>query len=594
MRILICFVIISLAFVSNAFSEEQSIREDYTFSVGYNVISKEKNATLLSEYAPLSSSPTFFLDFANLSGHNKYSAELNFLNKDDMYLNINYRYKDIISSEFKKNDFFHNLSFKNFGYNSDYVNYQPFNNYFIDVTKNSLFFKIKPTTLPYHIRAYIEESNSDGRKQKRFYGSWRLDSLPLDNKLYSTSKPFDLRNEFYQFSVDGIIGGINFLGLLELSNLKDKDIDNSHGGQIGITPSLTKNYNHIALYSNQTGQISYALSFTQSNINNNKRDELNQKSAEYSYNNSSAIFTYYPAKDLKLYLKMRYEDREESSPDIIRFLNVDYYSKNQIPQTTTTLIYGLVYNLSKEWRFKYEGKNKETKRSGVVDNEWLLANTFAVEGKIDKTKVKIKETLEYIENPYYKGTPKSQYKTTLNLSNPLNNNSGIDFEYNFIAKNNDDTNYYIQEGLTNSFMFNYYYNFDENLDLSCFLGYDKDRYKFDINIFGGGNIPNTPYKSTRVYGDISINKLFNKKYSFRGDVFYQRVYGNYYPDTNYLINDITSTDYYQYGINIGNGIKINDSQLIKLDLSYSKHIEKSDDDLSGSIKKIYIAWEKRW
>lgn len=594
MKFFIVLLIFILSFYNISFGGEPLFKGEYSFSVGYNFVSKDNDPVLVSEYKNLSSSPVFLFNFADLAGHHKYSGELNFLNRDDMNFHLQYDFKDFIRAEVRKNDFFHNISHKNFNYTADYFDYKPQDNYFTDISKNSIFFKIRPTDLPYHIRIFAEEFDKKGEKQKRFYGRSRLDSIPLDYNIYSTSKNYDLKNEFYQFSLDGIVGGVNFLVLLELANLKDKDIDNSEGGELLVVPSLTKNYKHIALYSNQTGQLTYAFSFTNSEINNNKRDELNQKTAEFNYKNSSGIITYYPAKDLKFYLKMRYEDKEENSPTSIRFLNSDYPTKNQIPSTSTTLIYGLIYNLTKEWRFKYEGKSKETRRTGVIDNEWLMSNSFGIEGKIDKTQIKIRETIENIENPYYKTTPKSQYKTNFNLNSPISDKSGIDFDYTILVKINDDEDYYIQEALSNSFVMNYYYAFDNNFDVNTYIGFDKDRYKFDINIFGGGNIPNTPYKSTRLYGDIVISKLFTKKYNAYSDLFYQRVYGNYYPGISSLMNETTEIDYYQYGMKIGNNIKIGDDQMVKIELAYLKHTEKSSESLSGDVKNIYIAWEKKW
>ncbi|MCX7991861.1 MAG: hypothetical protein N2999_07505 [Proteobacteria bacterium] len=594
MRFLVIFSALFFIFCNNSFGEEPLLKGEYSFSVGYKFISKDKEPSLISEYEPLSSSPLFLLNFADLTGHHKYLGEINFLNKDDLNFHLQYDYKDFIRLEMRVEDFFHNTIHKGFAYTNDYIDYKPTDNYFADLSRNSLFFKIRPTDLPYHIRVFIEELNKKGEKQKRFYGRSRLDSVPLDYNLYSTSKPYDINNEFYQLSLDGIIGGINFLALLELANLKDKTFDNSEGGQIDVTPSITKNYKQLVFYSNQTGQISYAISFTNSNINNNKRDELNQKTAEFNYNNSNAIITFYPVKELKFYLKLKYEDKEENSPINIRFLNVDYATKNQIPSSTVTFLYGLVYNLGKDWRFKYEGKNKDTRRSGVVDNEWLLSNSFGIEGKVNKTQIKLREIIESIDNPYYKNTPKSQYKTNLYISNPLNDRSGIDLDYSIAVKKNDDINYYLQEGVSNSLMINYYYMFDNNLDLNAYVGLDRDRYKFDINIFGSGNIPNTPYKSTRLYGDITLSKAFTKQYDAYGDIFYQRVYGNYYPDINYLTNEITSVDYYQYGLKLGNRLKIGKDQNVKLELGYSKHTEKSIEELSGDVKNIYVAWVKKW
>lgn len=593
MRVLLFSFFLLIVF-NISFAEENFIKGEYDLSMGYNFISKDKNPDLISEYSSLSSSPVFLLNFSDLVGHNKYSVDLNFFSKDDVDFKLSYDYKDSFRLVLNKKDFYHNMTHKNFSHTVDYFDYRPSDKYFLDLAQDSIFLKIRPTILPYHIRLYVENFDKKGIKQKRFYGRARIDSVPLDYNLYSTSKKYDLDTDFYQASMDGIIGGINFLALIEHANLRDEAFDISEGGNLLIVPSLTKEYKHIALYSNQTGQISFVFSFTNSEIKNNKRDELNQKSGDSTYNNSSAIFTYYPLKDLKFYLKLKYEDREERSPEKIRFLNIDYLTKNQIPANITTLLYGLVYNLNRDWKIKYEGKSKETKREFVVDNEWLLSNSVSLEGKIANTNIKIKETIENVQNPYYRDTPKSQFKTNFSTSTVLNERSGIDLDYTITSMFNDDINYYFQEGLSNSLTINYYYNSESNWQINTLFGLDRDRYKFDINIYGGGNIPNTAYKSTRLYGDLNVSKSISKKSDYYGDVFYQRVYGNYYPNNSLLTNEITNIDYYQYGLKLGNNIKITTNQLIKLEFAYAKHSEKTVDSYSGEVRSFYISWEKKW
>ncbi len=592
---IVFFIMLFTLIHSQLQAEESYLQKDYSFSLGYNFISTGNSSVLVSEYASPISSPELILNLKNLAGHHKYMGDLNFLNRDDFTLHFQYDYSDVFRAEIRKTDFFHNLNHKYFIFTTDYVDYRADDSYFFDINRNSAFFKYKlPINQPYHIRFGAEELIEKGSFQKRFYGQARTDSIVKDNRLYSTSKPIDLRTYNYETSLDGIIGGVSFSAILEVANQKDKKSDASEGGNILSIPSSTRSYKHLSLYSNQTGQISYVVSFSNSEINNNKRDELNQKSAEYNYNSSSAIFTYYPFKDLRLYLRLKYEDREEKSPEKIRFLTIDYptfYSSNV---TSTSLNYGLVFNINKDFRFKFDGKSKETKRDGVMDNEWLLSNSVALEGKVTNTKIKIKETIENIENPYYRGTPKNLYKTNFFIGQELNEKSGIDFDFCFSVRKNDDQNYYIQEHITNSLMLTYYHIFDNHTNFNVYLGYDKERYKLDLNIFGGGNIPNTPYRMTKIYGDINLSKAFTKKSSAYTDIFYQRGYGNYYPESSMKLNEITFNDFYQYGITLGHNCRYTSSDTVKLELSYKKHTEKSFDNLSGDIKTIYLAWERRW
>lgn len=596
MRLLRLFIIFFFVFIlcPHSYSEESFFKGEYSLSAGYIFNSTSQSDSIISEYnAPLTS-PAINLDLKDLAGHSKYIGELEFENRDDFKFHLQYDYKDIFRAEIRKNDFFHNTSHKNFSYSTAFNDYRKDDKYFYDLSRNSFFFKIKPDIIPYSLRVYVEEYNKKGLSQKRFYGQSRIDSVTKDYNLYSTSNYIDLKNELYGASIDGMIGGINFMALFEAANIKNNAYDTSEGGEIQITPSITRNYKQLALYTNQAGQLSFIFSFTNSEINNNRRDELNQKSAEYSYNNSSLMFTYYPIKDLKFYLKLRYEDKDEKSPEKIRFLGVDYPSEDLTPSTAVTLSYGLYYNLAKDWRFRYDGKSKEIKRAGVLDNEFKISNTFGIEGRINKTQIKLKETVENTENPYYKGSPKNLYKTALSVSHPLSERSGIDFDYSFSMKKNDDPRYYIQEDITNSFILNYYCMFDNDLNLNAYLGFDRERYKYDMNIYMVGNIPNTPYRTNRIYGDINLSKSFTKKSSGYADLFYQRGYGNYYPDYTYKLNEITAIDFYQYGILLGHNCKIRNNETVKLELSYKKHTEKTFEALSGDIKTIYIAWEKRW
>lgn len=618
------FVIFILFFISIGFADEIEYREINT-AVGYRFYSYDGFLYLVGEYEPARSSPYFSLIYKDLSPNNKIIFDALIKEKDDRDIELSITHKDSLHLDFNNINLVHNLDHKKLLYDPQIYDLNPITKYKLDFSKNSFLLKYKLFNYPLHLRFYIEDIERDGTVQKRFYGSRSLDisilSLPpaQRNNIFSRDRQIGFETEKVMGTIDGVLGGIGFVGEIMSENFSNKH-HNSPDYLLNY-PGINKSAYELRLYSNLTGQVSWAIALNRKDAKNHNRDEIGREGARVTQNDTVAAFTYYPRKNLKLTLKVGYTDREQEGPDTVRFLNNDNVGiKDAISFVQKTADLSGFYELSPLLIFKLNVKRKEVERNFNYFTlpEYSHTNTgiFTVEGKFKKGfSYKISQKVENNHNPAYKKMPEMAYATTLNLNYDFNNFSGIYLQSEYISGKNDTENTYFVSSKEFKQFLNCWFELKENLSLNLYGFYNNER--FVSNIQYGNTSPtfiydkNVPFTFTLYQGGINMNKAF-KKHNVYSDISYIRGFGTYYPHfiagtattagpppVTYTFNTIgldslANLDFYQYRLLVGNVFEIDRKSKLKVEASLSDHIDRTRQSIEGTIKMIFLSWELKW
>lgn len=622
-----CFYlyIFTLFFVGTAFGEEIVYKELNTY-LGYKFYSPDGAINLVSEYQSGNSSPYFSLIYKDLSPNNKVMFNALISEKDDRNIDLHFIHKDILYLEFSNISLVHNLGHYKLLYDPQIYDLNPDSNYKLDFSKSNFMTKYKPFNYPLHLRLYLEDIERDGTIQKRFYGSRSFDpnilALPatLRNNIFSRDRQIGFENERVIGSIDGIIGGIGFLGEISTENFSNKH-HNSPDYLLNY-PNISKVGYDLKLYSNPTGQISWAIAINRKDTINHNKDEVGREGASVTQTDSVVVLTYYPKKNLKFSLKVGYTDRDQDAPDTVRFLNNDIVGiKDPVSFVKKTADFSGWYELSPQVIFKLNLKRKEIERNYnyFALPEYTHTNTgiISVEGKLKKGfSYKISQKIENNHNPSYKKMPEKAYSTLLNLNYDFNNFSGIYLQSEYVTAKNDSENAYFVTSKEYKHFLNCWVDFSDNLFLNFYGLYNNEKYVSDIQY---GNTSPTiildkrvPYTFTLYQAGVNLNKTLNKKSNLYTDISYIRGYGTYYPHFNagtatnlgpplivynfdtVGLDSLAYTDFYQYGFLVGNIYEISNKSRIKVEASIKDHIDKTRQSVEGTIKMVFVSWELKW
>lgn len=615
--------IITLFFVSLAQGEDY---KEFITDLGYKFYSVDGNIDLVSEYNAGRSSPYFSIIYKDLSPNNKliFTGVIN--QKDDRNVDLSITHKDILYLHVNNISLVHNLGHYKLLYDPQIYDLNPDTDYKLDYYRSNFIAKYRPFNYPLHLRLNIEDIKRDGTIQKRFYGSRSFDpnilALPatLRNNVFSRDRQIGFENEKVEGAIGGLLGGVGFIGEISTENFSNKH-KNSPDYLLNY-PNINKSAYGLKLYSNPTGQLTWSLVLNRKDSKNHHRDEIGREGASVTQTDSLVLFTYYPRKNLKLSLKIGYTDRDQDNNDTIRFLNRDIVGiKDAVSFVKKTADFSGWYEVTPTLIFKLNLKRKEIERNLNYFNlpEYAHTNTgtISMEEKFKNGfSYKISQKVESNHNPTYKKIPELAYTTSINLNYDINNSSGIYFQGEYISSKNDEELAYFVRNKEYKYYLNYWLEVNENLLLNLYGFYNNE--KFISNIQYGNALPtfivdkNVPFTFTLYQAGLNVNKTLTRKSSIYTDISYIRGYGTYYP--RFYAGTVTSpgpppviytfntvgldtlayTDFYQYGILLGNTYEINKRAKFKIEASIRDHIDKSRQSIEGTIKTVFVSWELKW
>lgn len=600
--------------------------KDFSLEPGYKFYFSDGDISKVSEY--YSAKPSAFVSviYKDLSPNNKVMFDASISEKDDRTLDFHFIHKDMMTIELSDYYFVHNLGRKTILYNPNTFDLNPESKYSLDVIRNYLKIKYKPFELPFHLGLFIENFERDGTVQKRFYGARSFDpnilSLPpvTRNNIFSRDRQIGFELERISGILDGVFGGVGFVSEISTENFTNKH-KNSLDNLLNY-PSINSSSYNLKFYSNLTGQITWALSFNRRDSKNHNRDEIGREGAEITQTDSTALLSYYPDKKLKLSLKLSYTDRDQDNPDTVKFNGIDIVGiKDAVSFVKKTAELNAWYGFMPELNFKIKLQRKELERSynnfELPEYSHTNIGVFSIEGRFKKGfSYKISQKLENNHNPSYKKTPEMSYQTTVNLNYDFNSNSGIYMNSDYIFSRNDVEAQFFKKSWEYRHFINYWLNLDDNLNINVYGAYNNEKYISDVHF--GTTSPtfiidrNVPFQFTNYYAGLNFNKNITSRYSIYSDINYMRGYGTYYP---HLVRDtvttlgpppvtytfdtvgldsLSSTDFYQYRILIGNKFGVIKNGNVRVELGYIDHVDKTNYPSEGTIKTIFVAWEQKW
>ncbi|MCX7769502.1 MAG: hypothetical protein N2202_00295 [Proteobacteria bacterium] len=613
-------------FTSNVVLAEDIVYREFYFETGYKFYSVDGAVDLVNEYKASRSSPYFSLTYKDLSPNDKIMFDALINEKDNRNIDLHYIHKDLLNIEFSNRSLVHNLDHKLLLYHPEKYDLNPSTNYRLDFLKNYFSTKYKPFNYPFHLKLIIEDIERDGTVQKIFYGARSLDlnilSLPpnLRNNIFSRDRQIGFETERIIATIDGILGGVGLV-----FDLTSENFTNKHHNSLDYLlnyPTINKNAYELKLYSNLTGQLSWALALNRRDAKNHNRDEIGREGASVTQTDTVATVTYYPKKNLKFTLKVGYLDRDQDNPDTVRFLNNDIVGiKDAVSYSKKTADFSAWYEISSKAILKLNLKRKEIERSFNYFTlpEYSHTNTgvLSLEGRLNKNfSYKLIQKVENNHNPSYKKMPEMLYSTAVNLNYDFNIFSGIYLQSEYLmSENNSDIGYFRRSREHKHFL-NCWINISDDLNLNLYGYYNSE--KFISNIQYGSSNPtffldkDVPYSFTLYQTGLNISKIINKKHNLYGDVSYVRGYGTYYPhlfigtvtnpgpplvtyNFNTLgLDSLASTDFYQYGILLGNSYSIGKRSRVRLEASLKDHVDKTNYPKEGTVKMVFVSWEMKW
>lgn len=592
-----------------AFSEEDKTRE-ITLEPGYTFYSVDKTPSLVDEYSRTKSSPAVKFNMKDYSESYKYNIKLDINKYDDYDFDIHWYYKEKVRVELTGLYFDHNLGFKS---NPSFINLSPERDYIVKYRNQKAEIKYKPFLYPFHIKLNLEKIEKEGDVQKRFMGT--SSSNPAYNSfedIFSRKMPINYVTNVAGISVDGLLGGVNVF--LEATRTIFNDDSKITDDGILNVPEISEGTYSLKLTSNQSGKVSYAISLSRIDKDNDSRDEKGQKGAKSSYNNSHLLLSYYPFQQLKLSIKAAYEDYEQDNVRQWRYIGSDYPVQLPINYIRKSISAKGRYDLSKNSYLAAEVKGREVDRNNTVNEvpEVSRQSSAKVEYGLsikDSLNIKVSQLFEKNSNPSYKDIPENVSKTNINANYIISDNSGLDLSAFYIYETNGNMTSYFVENRTKGINATFYYTPTEKLAINLYGVIESQDYKSDLE-FGkstsaGYFVTRTPYESKTLQIGASANKKLGIKQEVYGDIFYLRGYGTYSPqnisgtigaylyDTNDL-DKLAQVDFYQYGLLIGSKYQLGKKDVLKCEISYKDHEEKTDTSLSGTVKAIFVAWERKW
>ncbi len=268
-------IIIFFIFFKIGLADEIEYRE-INASLGYRFYSYDGFLNLVVEYDTAKSSPYFSLIYKDLAPNNKIIFDALLDEKDNRNVYLSFIHKDTICLNFNSTGFIHNFDHKKLLYNPQIYDLNPYTKYKIDFSKNSFLVKYKLYNYPLHLKLFIEDIERDGTIQKRFFGSRSFDvnilSLPasIRSNIFSRDRQIRFETERVTGTLDGIFGGVGFVGELISENFSNKH-HNSPDYLLNY-PNINKTAYDFKLYSNLTGQLSWAFAVNRRDTNNHNRD----------------------------------------------------------------------------------------------------------------------------------------------------------------------------------------------------------------------------------------------------------------------------------------------------------------------------------
>ncbi|GAB4435259.1 MAG: hypothetical protein OHK0040_06440 [bacterium] len=601
-----CFFIL-LSGIS--FAEDEKTRE-ITLEPGYKVYSVDKSPSLADEYSHSKSSPSIKFSIKDYSENNKYNIMLNINEYDDYDFDIHWYYKDRVRAELTGVYFDHDLGFKS---NTALVNLTPDADFIVKYRNQKAELKYKPFLYPFHIRLNAEKIEREGDVQKRFLGT--ASSNPAYNSydsIFSLKTPVNAVTNVGGISLDGLVGGINVF--LEATRTTYNDDAKKSDDGILNAPEISEGTYSLKLTSNQSGKISYALSFSRRDRDNDSRDEAGRKGASSSYNNTSFILSYYPLQHLKLSLRAAYEDYDQDNTAQWRYIGSDYAVQQPITYIRKTISAKGRYDFSRTTYIAVEVKERELDRDNTLNEVPENSRQFYTKTELgtalrDKLSIKLAQQFEKNNNPAYKDVPESLSKTSINGEYTITDKAGLDFNIFYLYETNNNITSYFVENRTKGVNATFYYNYDDKLSMNLYGLLESQDYKSDLE-FGKPTSPGhfvirTPYEAKTMQLGVNTNKKLSLKQELYVDVFYLRGYGTYTPqnvsgvigtyayDTTGL-ERLAQVDFYQYGLLLGTKYKVSSKDNVKCEIGYKDHEEKSDTALSGTVKTLFLAWERKW
>lgn len=613
-----CFIVVLFFLLSSGIlkAEDNKTRE-INIDAGYKFYSVNNSSSPVNEYSGSLSSPALQFNMKDYSESNKYRIKLNLNEEDDYDFDIFWYYKDKLRLELQGVYFDHDTEFKE---NPTFVNLNDNQDYITKYRNQHAELKYKPSVYPFHIRFKGEKMEREGNYQKRFYGPASLNNAYNSNdNIYSRKAPINYVYDNVLISLDGLLGGINVTLEVGKSNADDKAKITDDG--VFKTPEIDQKGYAIKATTNQSGKISVSFFLSGHKKNNQSVDDIGQKSAESTYNKSAMFFSYNPTHDLKLSVKATYEDYEQQNPFQWSYNNTNYLVPPAVSYTKKTAVFKANYLFNKATHIVAEVRGKEMSRDNVSAN--IPENSNQIFAKVginsnikDNLSLQLSQSAEKNKNAVYKDAPEVLYKTNAILSYSISENLGADFnaEYSYAA-NNDVENYFVESKIKNVYV-NVFYTPDSNLALNLYGMAESHKSKSDL-VIGEPVSPldpdaskkffvmRTPYNAKTFQIGINCNKTLSKRQTLYTDIFYLRSYGTYEPpfltDTigSYSyntagLNSLANVDFYQYGLLIGTKYKIGKFDTVKCELGYKDHQERAATSLDGTVKTLFVAWERKW
>ncbi len=607
MKRLILFLWFFTFLSGTAMAQENKTRE-IILEPGYKIYSVDKSPSLVNEYSQSDSSPSVRFNIKDYSETNKYNIQLNINEYDDYDFDIYWFYKDKLRLEIAGVYLAHDLGFKE---NSAFTNLSQEADFIVKYRNQRAELKYKPFLYPFHVRLNAGKIEREGDIQKRFYGKASLHpSYSSFSDIFSRKAPIDHVTNSAGASVDGLLGGLNLF--LAAGKITFRDGAKTTDDDILKTPQQSEENYSFRLTSNQSGRISFAVSISGKEMDNDSLDELGRKVSESSYKNSTFIFSYYPFQELKISLRASYEDFDQNNSGSLRYNGMDYAVSPAISYIRKTIMAKARYDFGRQTHLSLELKTKQSDRgisSILPEQSTRNSGTIEFSTNIKKAGVKVSQLVEKNNNPSYKNIPESTYKTGLKLDYNFSDSLGADFDAFYLYETNNEISSYFVESRTKGVNANLRYIPEETLNINFYFSAEEQSFKSDIE-FGkpsssGYFVKRTPYESKNIHMGANINKSFGKKSDIYADLFYLRGYGTYTPeiisgvtgsysyDTSGL-SGLAAVNFYQYGMLLGSRYKVSGKDTIKCELSYKDHVEKADTLLSGAIKTAFVAWERRW
>lgn len=599
---ILCFAIPLLA--------EEEKPHEITVEPGYRFYSKDKNPALADEYSNSTSFPYIKFEAKGYTEDYKYNLLLDINEKENYDFDIHSYYKDTLRFELTGLYLDHNLGFKD---NTTMFNLTPGEDYFVKFRNQRAALKYKPFLEPFHIRVNAEKMEREGDFQKRFYGNASLNpSYSSSDSIFSRKAPVNYVTNVGSVGMDGLLGGVSIF--VEASKITARDEAKLSDDLLFKLPQLEENAFSLKLNSNQAGKISVALAVSRKERDNEGYDEAGRKGAKSSYNNSAFFLSYYPDSSLKLSFKASYEDYDQDNPDKWRYNGTDYLTNSYTSYVRKSAQINAKYNIATNTYLAAELKGKELDRDNITidmpekssqSSAKLLFSTVLK----NKCNVKVSQTYTHNNNPSYKNIAENAHKTNLVIDHTISDDMSFDVNATYLLETSDEAFTYFVENKVKTINANFYYVPTENINVGVYGLVEIQDYKSDLE-FGKQStaehfVIRTPYEAKTFQFGINANKKLKVKQDIYGDLFYLRGYGTYTPEnfsgiTGSYVYDTTglsklaAVDFYQYGLLLGTTYKLSVKDTLKCELGYKDHNEKAESALSGSIKTVFVAWERKW